>query len=266
MTSDGPRADLVGRVALVTGGGGGIGSGIARCLAAAGARVVVNDIDGAAAAAVAEGIATTGGLAVPAPGDVSDDEAVAQLFRDHPAVDILVNNVGVSHDGAGVLDLPLAELDRMLALNLRSQVLCIRAGLPRMVGQGWGRIVNVSSRTWLGAAGLSFYSASKGGVISLSRSLALETGGTGVTVNVVAPGTIRSKAFDAQSAARQEQLRGRSPARRFGEPSDVGRAVCFLVSPAARAITGQLLHVCGGRSIYGGPMPEIDGSAARPAP
>jgi 3-oxoacyl-[acyl-carrier protein] reductase len=129
-----------------------------------------------------------------------------------------------------------------------------------MTEQGWGRIINLSSRTWLGAAGLSFYSATKGAIVSFSRSLALEVGSAGVTVNAVAPGTIRSIAFDRLSAERIDALRNRNPAGRFGEPDDVGRAVCFFASPRAGAITGQLLHVCGGRSLYGGPSQQLGGS------
>jgi NAD(P)-dependent dehydrogenase (short-subunit alcohol dehydrogenase family) len=129
-----------------------------------------------------------------------------------------------------------------------------------MTARGWGRIVNIASRTWLGAAGLTFYSATKGGVISFSRSLALEVGRSGVTVNVIAPGTIRSPAFDRMPPAQIEALMDRNPARRFGQPADVGRAACFLASPQSGAITGVVLHVCGGRSLYGGPSAGLSGS------
>lgn len=244
---------LVGRAALVTGAGGGIGAGIARVLAEAGAHVVVNDINPITADSVAAEIVDAGGSATSVPADVADEAAIAALFAAAGAVDILVNNVGVSHDAAPMERLAPAELDRICAINLRGGASCCRHAVGPMAERGWGRIVNVSSRTWLGAAGLSFYAATKGGVISFSRSLALEVGGAGITVNVIAPGTIHSPAFDGMPAERIAALLDRNPAGRFGYPADVGRAVRFLVSPASRAITGHVLHVCGGRSLYGGP-------------
>ena len=246
-------AELTGRTALVTGAGGGIGAGIARVLAAAGAHVVVNDIDGARAGAIAAEIADSGGSAVSVPGDVADESAIDALFAAAGAVDILVNNVGVSIDPAPVERLAVAELDRICAINLRSGVSCCQHALPSMTERGWGRIVNIASRTWLGAAGLSFYSATKGGVVSFSRSLALEVGRAGITVNVIAPGTIHSLAFDGMTTERIDALLDRNPARRFGYPADIGRAVRFLVSPHSGTITGHVLHICGGRSLYGGP-------------
>jgi NAD(P)-dependent dehydrogenase (short-subunit alcohol dehydrogenase family) len=221
---------------------------------------VVNDIDAERAAAVAGAITTAGGRARAVGADVSDPGAVAELFAVAGAVDVLVNNVGVSHDAMPMEQIPLAELDRVVNVNLHSIVLCCRAALPSMTAAGWGRIVNVASRTWLGAAGLSFYSATKGGVISFSRSLALEVGRLGVTVNVIAPGTIRSPAFDRMPPDRIDGLLDRNPARRFGQPADVGRAARFLASPQSRAITGLVLHVCGGRSLYGGAASALSGS------
>jgi 3-oxoacyl-[acyl-carrier protein] reductase len=247
------EGELTGRVALVTGAGGGIGAGIARVLASAGAHVVVNDINPATCGAVAAEINDTGASAQSVPADVADAGAVTDLFAIAGRVDILVNNVGVSIDPDTLAHLPVDALDRLCALNLRSGVACCQHALPGMAERGWGRIVNISSRTWLGAAGLSFYSATKGGVVSFTRSLALEVGRAGITVNAIAPGTIHSPAFDGMSPERIDALLDRNPARRFGYPADIGRAVGFLVSPASGAITGHVLHVCGGRSLYGGP-------------
>jgi NAD(P)-dependent dehydrogenase (short-subunit alcohol dehydrogenase family) len=247
------EGELTGRGALVTGAGGGIGAGIARVLASAGAHVVVNDINQATADAIAAEIIEAGGSAQSVPADVADEAAIGTLFAAAGAVDILVNNVGVSLDPAPLQGLPVDQLDRLCAINLRSAVSCCQHALPGMTERGWGRIVNISSRTWLGAAGLSFYSATKGGLVSFTRSLALEVGRAGVTVNAIAPGTIHSPAFDAMSPERIDALLDRNPAGRFGYPADVGRAVRFLVAPASAAITGHVLHVCGGRSLYGGP-------------
>jgi NAD(P)-dependent dehydrogenase (short-subunit alcohol dehydrogenase family) len=251
IPSDG--AELSGRTALVTGAGGGIGAGIARVLGAAGAHVVVNDIDGGRSEVIAAEITASGGSATSVPADVAVESAIGELFAAAGAVDILVNNVGVSIDPGPVERLPVGELDRITAINLRSGVSCCQHALPSMTERGWGRIVNIASRTWLGAAGLTFYSATKGGVISFSRSLALEVGRAGITVNVIAPGTIHSLAFDGMTTERIDALLDRNPARRFGYPADIGRAVRFLVSPNSGTITGHVLHVCGGRSLYGGP-------------
>ncbi len=223
---------------------------------------MVNDIDGERAESVAADIVRTGGTARAMGGDVSQPGAVADLIAASGRVDVLVNNVGVSHDSSPMEQIPMSELERVVAVNLRAGVLCCRAVLPPMTAGGWGRIVNVASRTWLGAAGMTFYSATKGGVISFSRSLALEVGRFGVTVNVVAPGTIRSPAFDRMPPAQIEALMDRNPARRFGAPADVGRAVRFLVAPRSAALTGVVLHVCGGRSLYGGPSSGLRGEDA----
>jgi NAD(P)-dependent dehydrogenase (short-subunit alcohol dehydrogenase family) len=247
------EVELAGRIALVTGAGGGIGAGIASVLATAGAHVVVNDINQATADAVAAEITGAGGSAQSVPADVADQAAIDAMFAAAGPVDILVNNVGVSIEPAPLGQLPVDELDRLCAINLRGGISCCQHALPGMAERGWGRIVNISSRTWLGAAGLSFYSATKGGVVSFTRSLALEVGRAGITVNAVAPGTIHSPAFDGMAPERIDALMDRNPARRFGYPADIGRAVRFLVSPASGAITGHVLHVCGGRSLYGGP-------------
>jgi 3-oxoacyl-[acyl-carrier protein] reductase len=250
--------ELTGRVALVTGAGGGIGAGVARVLASAGAHVVVNDINPSTADAVVAEIIGAGGSAQSVPADVSDPAGIAGLFGAAGAVDILVNNVGVSIAPGPADRLAVDELDRLCAINLRSGVSCCQHVLPGMTDRGWGRIVNISSRTWLGAAGLSFYSATKGGVVSFTRSLALEVGRAGITVNAIAPGTIHSPAFDGMAPDRIEALLDRNPARRFGYPADIGRAVRFLVSPASGAITGHILHICGGRSLYGGPSVGLE--------
>jgi 2-[hydroxy(phenyl)methyl]-succinyl-CoA dehydrogenase BbsD subunit len=253
-----PAAPLTGRVAMVTGAGAGIGRGISRALAQAGATVVVNDIDEAAATSAACEIRSTGGRASAFAADVGDaasvDEMVGHIVQGVGTIDILVNNVGIGHDPVPIESLRTADIDRRYQVNLRSHILLARAALPAMRANGWGRIVNIGSRSWLGASGQSDYAALKAAVIGFTRSLALEVGADRITVNAVVPGSIRTPAFDRLGETTVAQLLSRHPARRFGSVDDIGRAVVFFASPAARALTAQVLHVCGGRSLYGGPI------------
>jgi len=240
---------------VVTGAGRGIGAAIATLLAQVGAALVVDDLQHEPAAQTAAQITAEGGRAVAVAADVAADAGVEALM--HAARDafgdptVLVNNAGV-----GRMDTPVAEIDgkefrRILDINLTSQFLCARAVLPAMVAAGYGRIINIGSRAWLGFPGESDYGAAKGGTVSLTRALALEVGRYGVTVNAVAPSAIITPAMENLPAATRERLRTGHPGSRFGEPLDVARAVRFLALPASGAITGQLLYACGGRSLRG---------------
>jgi 3-oxoacyl-[acyl-carrier protein] reductase len=168
-------------------------------------------------------------------------------------IDVLVNNAGVA---PGVV--PLAEtddeaMDRVWRINLRGMMQCCRAALDVMESAKYGRIVNIGSRSWLGTPGHTAYAATKGGVVSFTRTLALELGPHGITANVVAPGSVVTPALERLGPAYLESIYRRHPAGRLGDPHDIGRAVRFLAHPASGAITGQVLHVCGGRSLHGGP-------------
>jgi NAD(P)-dependent dehydrogenase (short-subunit alcohol dehydrogenase family) len=264
------------RVALVTGCGkpDGMGQAIARRLAAQGTAVVVTDLApagvpnrqqeersagwGGVEALVAD-ITGAGGTASSALGDVAleadAERMVGEAVDRYGRLDVLVNNAAAPQgpDRADVADIPAEVFDRVVAVNLRGPWLMCRAAVPVMRGQRWGRIVNISSMAGLTAAPFSGpYSASKAGVIGLTRALAMDLGPWGITVNAVCPGLVgTSRAFlssgpDVDEAALLAQ-RGRNiPVGRVGLPEDVAATVAFLASPEAGYLTAQAIPVDGG--------------------
>jgi 3-oxoacyl-[acyl-carrier protein] reductase len=243
---------VAGRVALVTGAASGMGRATVRLLAAEGAAVAVTDLDAAAVDRVVEEIADAGGGAAGWALDVTDAAAVprvvAEVREALGPVDILVNNAGVSIPapvgGDGYDD----AWEATLAVNLTGHVRLIRACLDDLRRDGVGRVVNVASTEALGAtAGLSPYTASKHGVVGLTRALAVELGATGVTVNCVCPGPINT----GMTAAIPDEMkakfaRRRVPLRRYGEPEEVAHATLGLVLPAMTYVNGAVLVVDGG--------------------
>jgi 3-oxoacyl-[acyl-carrier protein] reductase len=246
--------DLSGRRALVTGAGRGVGEGIARDLLAAGAAVVVNDIDAERAAATAARLAADGGDVSAAAFDVTSLPAVQESFAALPRIDVLVNNAG----NAGMDSWPgltpfaetsAADWEPFLRVNLYGVMHCIHTALPAMIEAGWGRIVTVvsdSART--GDPMMAVYAAAKAGAAGLSRSVAREVGKHGITVNCVALGTIRIGGPDEPINPTQEKITRRYPVSRPGLPDDVSRLVALLASDAGEWITGQTIPVNGGRS------------------
>lgn len=238
-------SDLIGKVALVTGGARGIGRSIAFSLARAGASVAVNyrERSGDAEAVVSE-IRKAGCAAVAVRADVSSSADVISLFRDVNAalgaVSILVNNAGTA-TARGLEDLDEAEFDRTIAVNLKSAFLCTQAALPAMRAQGWGRIVNISSiaARAAGAVGVH-YNASKAGLEGLTRGYAARLAREGITVNAVAPGPTDTDMAHVLSA---EHI-ARIPVGRIGTPEEVAEAVLFAIRNAF--MTGQTVHVNGG--------------------
>lgn len=233
------------RVALVTGAGSGIGRAIAEKLAKDGESVVVNDLRQEAAEETVAVIAEFGGTAVAAPGDVSDPDAVDQIYEaargayGHP--DVLVNNAGFLQQKRFV-DLSVEDFDRMIAVHLRGTFLCTRAVLPGMISRGSGVIVNVASQLGqIGGIELCHYSAAKAGIIGLTKSLAREVSTQGVRVNAVAPGPINTELILGLSEEWQRAKSAELPLGRFGEPWEVAETVAFLASDAATLYVGQTL-------------------------
>jgi glucose 1-dehydrogenase len=249
-------SELKNKIALVTGASRGIGAAIARDLAAAGATVALNFCQSAAGAeAVRRDIEAAGGHALIVQADVSRRVEIDAMFtRVETAlgpVDILVNNAAVESRG-GALDFSEADYDRILDTNLKGSFRCAQRALPGMKTRGWGRVINVSSVHEHTPTGFCApYSMSKGGLLMMTRELALEFSPFGVTVNNVTPGAIRTDMnrevlSDPAYAAR---VIAKTPARMIGEPQDISRAVVFLASPAARFITGATFFIDGGLSL-----------------
>ncbi len=240
------------KVAVVTGGGSGIGRAIALQFALEGAEVVAADLILERAVATADLIIAAGGRAVGLQADVSKADDVARLATDSVAafgrVDILVNNAGLSV-GDTVLDFDEAAWDLNIDVVLKSVYLCSRAVLPAMIDQGSGVILNISSVNGLMAVGESAYSAAKAGMINLTSNMAIHFGDKGVRVNCIAPGTIRTPIWGARVQKDPEvfeKIARWYPLGRVGEPEDIANAAVFLCSDDAAWITGVTLPVDGG--------------------
>jgi 3-oxoacyl-[acyl-carrier protein] reductase len=235
-------ASLEGKTALVTGGSRGIGAAVARELTRAGATVVVGYRSGVDEA---EAIASElGGRAVQA--DVSNVDDAKRLVEEAGELDVLVNNAGITRDGV-LARMADDDWRSVLETNLSSVFYTCRAVSRGMMKRRGGSIVNLSSIVGLhGNWGQSNYSASKGGIVAFTKSLAQELGSRGVRANVVAPGYIKTQLTDAIPEEAQQQMLGLTPLGRFGEPEDVARAVRFLSSDDASFITGEVVVVGGG--------------------
>ena len=244
---------LSGRVALITGSSSGIGRAVALAMAAAGADIVVNHPTAAEAAAaeeVAERIRALGRRAIVSQADVSDAAAVESMVATAMAmsgrIDILVNNAGIAVAGAAH-EMPVDLWDRVIAVHLRGTFLVTRAVLPHMYASGYGRIINTASQlAYKGAPGFSAYTAAKGGILSFTRSVALEIGARDITINCVAPGATRTPILDDVPPTLLEEIRRSIPLGRIAEVEDIAPSFVFLAGNGARHYQGQCLSPNGG--------------------
>lgn len=238
------------KVAVVTGGGSGIGRAISLQLARDGAAVAVWDLNGEAAEQTVALIAETGGKAIACAGDAASRDDIARnaaLTRQaFGPISILVNNAGIS-SFVPFQNISEELMDRILAINVKGPMLCCQEIIPDMLQLGWGRIINISSSSaQTGAPMMCHYSASKGAVIAFTKSLALELAAKGITVNNVPPGFVDTPMLRASPVDIDKQIAA-SPMKRTGSPEDIAAACAFLASEQAGYITGQTLGVNGGR-------------------
>ena len=243
-----------GRVAVVTGGGRGIGRAIAARLAEEGANVAISyRSNDAAAEETAQKVRDAGAACEIFRGDVASPEDVRALFAGvsdaFGRVDILVNNAGITRDNL-MMRMKEDEFDEVLRTNLKGTYLCTRAALRPMIRARWGRIVNVGSVVGLvGNAGQANYAASKAGIIGFTKSVAREVAQRGITVNAVAPGYVETELTGGLPGGVKEQILARVPSGRFGEPEEVAEVVAFLSGEGAGYITGQTIAVDGGMTM-----------------
>lgn len=241
---------LTGRVALITGGARGIGKASAVALAREGARIAILDLDRDAVDETVDSLGSDNAIGVVA--DVTDldavDQAVAEIDARFHSPDILVNNAGFPKDGF-LTKIAVDDWRRVVDVILVGAFHCARAVLPAMHSRRWGRVINISSRSHLGNPGQTNYSAAKAGLIGFTRALALESGGFGVTVNAIAPGFVETEgmlALDNYDVLKERSI-SKSPLKRVGTPDEIADAVAFLASARASYITGDVMHVTGGR-------------------
>jgi 2-dehydro-3-deoxy-D-gluconate 5-dehydrogenase len=250
--------DLTGKVALVTGGNGGIGLGMAKGLARAGARVAVAARNVQKSAVAVDALKALGSDAFALTADVTDETSVTALLAEVAArcgrLDILVNNAGINIRKP-VDQLTLDEWNRVMDTNLTSAFLCSRAAYPHMKAAGGGKIINIGSMMSIfGASFAPVYSASKGGIVQLTKSMASSWARDGIQVNAVLPGWIETELTDGareQVPGLYERVLARTAAGRWGQPQDLAGIAVFLASAASDFITGTAIPVDGGYSMTG---------------
>jgi 3-oxoacyl-[acyl-carrier protein] reductase len=240
------------KVAIVTGSARGLGAAMARRLAEEGAKVLVTDIDAEQARATADALKADGFAAHCIVADITKAADVQRLIEEtittFGGVHILVNNAGFPRDKY-LVKMTEEDWTSVMDVMLKGAFLACKAVMPHLIAQGWGRVVNISSRAHFGNATQANYSAAKAGLIGMAKALAIEEGRYGITVNCVAPGFMETEMV--QALPTYETIKERAVAaqsiKRVGKPADIADAVAFLVSERAGFITGEVLHVTGGR-------------------
>ena len=240
------QIDLRGRRAVITGGAQGIGLAVARRFAASGASVVIWDINGDAARAAADEL---GGVARQV--ELTDDADVAAASAEAGAVDILVNNAGITGGNAKLWEIDPATWRQVMQVNLTAPYVICRALVPGMIARGYGRIVNVASIAGKeGNPNASHYSASKAGLIALTKSLGKELAGTGVVVNCITPAAARTPIFDQMKQEHIDYMLSKIPLNRFLEPDEAAALIAWLASEECAFSTGAVFDISGGRATY----------------
>ncbi len=229
--------DFAGRTAVVTGGAQGIGAAIVERLRGCGAKVKIWDLEGSLRVDVSN------------PSDV--ERATRDAIKELGKIDVLVNNAGVAGKNVPTVDYPIEEWERVLRINLTSQFLCCRAVAPHMVRAGYGRIVNIASIAGKeGNPNAVAYSASKAGVISLTKSLGKELAQSGVLVNCVTPAAAKTAIFEQMTAEHIQYMLSRIPMNRFVNVGEIAALVCWLASEECSFSTGAVFDISGGRATY----------------
>ena len=246
------RLDFAGRNAIVTGGAQGIGLAIVERLVASGARVRIWDRDASLLSRTVSGLGSAvGGEAI----DVTDEAAIARGTKSAldalGRIDVLINNAGIAGMTKPVVEYPVDEWRRVIDIDLTGPFLCCRAVVPGMIAAGYGRIVNVASIAGKeGNPNAAHYSASKAGVISLTKSLAKETAQNGVIVNCITPAAVKTAMFDQMTQAHIDYMLARIPMGRFGQVEELAALVAWLASEDCSFSTGAVFDLSGGRATY----------------
>jgi len=241
---------MKGQTAVITGGGRGIGKAIAETLARRGVNIVVVDVNIDIASEAAGHLATLGVKTLAIKADVSSSSDVASIFetsaKEFGNIEILVNNAGITRDGL-LMRMKEEDWDAVININLKGTFLCTKEVIRLMSRQRYGRIINIASVVaFMGNPGQANYSASKAGIVGLTKTTAREYAGRGVTANAVAPGFITTAMTDALPENIRTEMMKAIPMSRFGTVEDVANAVAFFASPESGYVTGQVIHVNGG--------------------
>lgn len=252
MKNKSQHEELAGRVALITGAGGGLGAAAALALAARGANVVVNDLKIENAQSVARQAESLGRKTLVSAHDVSDHKAAAELvaqIKDQLGrLDILINNAGITRDGM-LHKMSEDNWDQVIRVNLKGPFNVGQAAAKVMIEQKSGRIINIVSVALLGNIGQSNYSASKAGLLGMTKTWALELARHGITVNAIGPGFMDTAMTQAVPPEIREKFVQRIPLKKMGKPEDIANAVAFFAGDSASYVTGQCLFVDGGLAV-----------------